>query len=201
MNEIYLIGLGNPGKKYSNSRHNIGFLLLENLSKKYNSNFLLKDKLKSFCSEFKTNDSTYRLFLPNTFMNNSGEAVQAIVDWYKISLDQIFVIVDDKDLPLGKIRFRKKGSSGGHNGLKSIIEKLQTHNFNRIRIGIGSPPSSKEGTNNFNTISHVLGNISLEEKSILDKVYLRVIESLEQLNTKKEEYIINKLNSFDKDQI
>ena len=201
MNKIYLIGLGNPGKKYSNSRHNIGFLLLENLSKKYNSNFLLKDKLKSFCSEFKTNDSTYRLFLPNTFMNNSGEAVQAIVDWYKINLDQLFIIVDDKDLPLGKIRFRKKGSSGGHNGLKSIIEKLQTHNFNRIRIGIGSPPSSKEETNNFNTISHVLGNISLEEKSILDKVYLRVIESLEQLNTKKEEYIINKLNSFDKDQI
>ena len=199
MNEIYLIGLGNPGKKYSNSRHNVGFLLLKNLSKKYNSNFLLKDKLKSFCSEFKTNDSTYRLFLPNTYMNNSGEAVLAIVDWYKINLDQIFVIVDDKDLPLGKIRFRKKGSSGGHNGLKSIIEKLQTHNFNRIRIGIGSPPSTI-GTNNFNTISHVLGNISLEEKSILDKVYVRVIESLEQLNTKKEEYITNKLNSFDIEQ-
>ena len=199
MNEIYLIGLGNPGKKYSNSRHNVGFLLLENLSKKYNSNFLLKDKLKSFCSEFKTNDSTYRLFLPNTYMNNSGEAVLAIVDWYKINLDQIFVIVDDKDLPLGKIRFRKKGSSGGHNGLKSIIEKLQTHNFNRIRIGIGSPPSTI-GTNNFNTISHVLGNISLEEKQILDKVYVRVIESLEQLNTKKEEYITNKLNSFDIEQ-
>ncbi|ABB49313.1 peptidyl-tRNA hydrolase [Prochlorococcus marinus str. MIT 9312] len=200
MNEIYLIGLGNPGKKYSNSRHNIGFLLLENLSKKYNSSFLLKDKLKSFYSEFKANDSTYRLFLPNTFMNNSGEAVLAILDWYKINLNQIFVIVDDKDLPLGKIRFRKKGSSGGHNGLKSIIEKLQTHDFNRIRIGIGSPPSTKE-TNNFNTISHVLGNISREEKSILDKVYVRVIESLEQLNTKKEEYIINKLNSFDIEQI
>ena len=199
MNEIYLIGLGNPGKKYSNSRHNVGFLLLENLSKKYNSNFLLKDKLKSFCSEFKTNDSTYRLFLPNTYMNNSGEAVLAIVDWYKINLDQIFVIVDDKDLPLGKIRFRKKGSSGGHNGLKSIIEKFQTHNFNRIRIGIGSPPSTK-GNNNFKTISHVLGKISLEEKLILDKVYVRVIKSLEQLNSKKEESIINELNSFDKDQ-
>ena len=200
MNEIYLIGLGNPGKKYSNSRHNIGFLLLENFSKKYNTNFLLKNKLKSFCSEFKINDSTYRLFLPNTFMNNSGEAVLAIVDWYKINLDQIFVILDDKDLPLGKIRFRKKGSSGGHNGLKSIIEKLQTQNFNRIRIGIGSP-SSMNGTNNFNTISHVLGNISSEEKPILEKVYKRVIESLEQLNNKKEEYIINELNSFDKDQI
>ena len=199
MNEIYLIGLGNPGKKYSNSRHNIGFLLLENFSKKYNTNFFLKNKLKSFCSEFKINDSTYRLFLPNTFMNNSGEAVLAIVDWYKINLDQIFVILDDKDLPLGKIRFRRKGSSGGHNGLKSIIEKLHTNNFNRIRIGIGSPPSTKE-TNNFNTISHVLGNISSEEKSVLDKVYTRVIETLEELNSKKEDYIINKLNSFDKEQ-
>ena len=199
MNEIYLIGLGNPGKKYCNSTHNIGFLILENFSKKHNSNFSLKDKLKSFFSEFKINDSTYRLFLPNTFMNNSGEAVRAIVDWYKINLDQIFIIVDDKDLPLGKIRFRKKGSSGGHNGLKNIIEKLQTQNFNRVRIGIGSPPSIN-GTNNFNTISHVLGNISSEEKSILDKVCERVIESFEQLNTKKEELIINELNSFDKDQ-
>jgi len=200
MNEIYIIGLGNPGKKFSNSRHNIGFLILENLSKKHNSNFLLKDKIKSYCSEFKINDSTYKLFLPNTFMNNSGDAVRAIVDWYKINLKQVFIIVDDKDLPLGKIRFRKKGSSGGHNGLKSIIEKMQTQNFNRIRIGIGSPPPIN-GKNNFNTISHVLGNISPEEKSILDKVYERVIKSLEQLNTKKEEYIINELNSFNKDLI
>ncbi len=199
MDEIFIIGLGNPGKKYSKSRHNIGFLLLENLSKKYNSNFSLKDKLKSSYSEFKINDSTFRLFLPITFMNNSGDAVRAIVDWYKINLDQILIIVDDIDLPLGKIRFRRRGSSGGHNGLKSIIEQLQTQNFRRIRIGIGSP-SLKKGKNNSNTISHVLGNISQEEKSILDKVYNRVIESLEQLNTKKEENIINDLNSFDKDQ-
>jgi PTH1 family peptidyl-tRNA hydrolase len=200
MKEIYLIGLGNPGKRYSKNRHNIGFLLLENLSKKYNSNFLLKDRLKSYCSEFKIKDSTYRLFLPNTFMNNSGDAVRAIADWYKINLNQLFIILDDKDLPLGKIRFRKKGSSGGHNGLKSIIEKLQTQNFNRIRIGIGSPPSI-QGMSNFNTISHVLGNISQEEKSILDKVYEQVIESLEKLNTKKEEIIINELNSFNKDKV
>ncbi len=200
MKEIYLIGLGNPGKKYFNSRHNIGFILLEKLSKKYNSNFLLKDKLKSTFSEFQINNSTFRLFLPNTFMNNSGDAVRAIVDWYKINLNQIFIIVDDKDLPLGKIRFRKKGSSGGHNGLKSIIEQLQTNDFKRIRIGIGTPTSIK-GTKNFNTISHVLGNISLEEKFILDKVYDKVIDSLEKLNTKKEAYIIEELNSFDKDQI
>ena len=198
MNEIYLIGLGNPGKKYSKTRHNIGFLLLEKLSKKHNSNFLIKDKLKSSCSEFQINNCTFRLFLPNTFMNNSGDAVRAIVDWYKINLDQILIIVDDKDLPLGKIRFRQKGSSGGHNGLKSIIEQLQSQNFKRIRIGIGSPPLLKG--KNFNTISHVLGNISSEEKTILDKVYMRVIEALEQLNIKKEEYIINELNSFYKDQ-
>jgi len=160
MNDIYLVGLGNPGKKYSNSRHNIGFLILEYFSKKYNSKFLLKEKIKSSYSELKINDATYRLFLPNTFMNNSGEAVRAIVDWYKINLDQLFVIVDDKDIPLGKIRFRKKGGSGGHNGLKSIIEKLQTNNFNRIRIGIGSSSSINE-MRDFNTISHVLGNISL----------------------------------------
>ena len=199
MNEIYLIGLGNPGKKFSRSRHNIGFLILENLSKKYNTNFSVKDKLKSSCSEFKINDSTYRLFLPNTFMNNSGDAVRAIVDWYKINLDQIFIIVDDKDLPIGKIRFRKKGSSGGHNGLKNIIEKLQTQDFNRVRIGIGSP-TSINGKKNFNTISHVLGNISSEEKSVLDKVYEKVIKSFEQLNTKKQELIMNELNSFHKDQ-
>ena len=200
MNDIYIIGLGNPGKKYSKTRHNIGFSLLENLSRKYNSNFLFKDKLKSSYSEFKIKDSTYRLFLPNTFMNNSGDAVRAIIDWYKINLDQIFIILDDKDLPLGKIRFRKKGSSGGHNGLKSIIEKLQTQNFNRIRIGIGTSQSIK-GISNFNTISHVLGNISQEEKTILDKVFRHVIESLEKLNTRKEEDIISELNSFDKDKI
>ena len=200
MNEVYLIGLGNPGKKYSKSRHNIGFLVLEILSRKHNSNFIFKDKLKSYYSEFKINHYTYRLFLPNTFMNNSGDAVRAIVDWYKISLDQIFIIVDDKDLPLGKIRFRKKGRSGGHNGLKSIIEKLQTQKFNRIKIGIGSPPAINR-THNLNTISHVLGNISSEEQTILDKVYIRVIESLEQLISKKEEFIVNELNSFDKDRI
>ena len=125
MNEIYLIGLGNPGKKYSNNRHNIGFLLLETLSKKYNSNFLLKQKLKSYCSEFKINNATYRLFLPNTFMNNSGDAVRAIVDWYKINLDQIFIIVDDKDLPLGKIRFRKKVAQVGIMGLKASLKNCK----------------------------------------------------------------------------
>ena len=198
-NEKYIIGLGNPGKDYLNSRHNIGFLILKSLSKKYDSKFILKNKFKSWFSEFKINNLTYRLFLPNTYMNNSGDAVRAIVDWYKINLDQLYIVVDDIDLPIGKIRFRKKGSSGGHNGLKSIIEKMQTQNFNRIRVGIGSPPNIRD-TKNFNTISHVLGNISSEEKLILDKVYNQIIQSLEQLNTKKEDYIISELNSFSKEQ-
>ena len=197
-NDKFIIGLGNPGKEYVNSRHNIGFIILENFSEKYNSKFTLKNKLKSLYSEFKINNSTFRLFMPNTFMNNSGDAVRAIVDWYKIDLDQLFIIVDDIDLPLGKIRFRKKGSSGGHNGLKNIINKLQTENFNRIRIGIGSP-TLIEKNKTFNTISHVLGNISSKENLILDKVYAKLIESLEQLNTKDEDYIINELNSFYKE--
>ena len=197
-NEIFIIGLGNPGKEYSKNRHNIGFLLLEKLSEKYDSKFILKSKLRSQYSECKINNLTYRLFMPNTFMNNSGDAVKAIVDWFKIDLDQLFIIVDDLDLPLGKIRFRKKGGSGGHNGLKSIINKLQTDNFNRIRIGIGSPPPN-EKNKNFNTISHVLGNISSKENLILDKVYCQLIASLEQINIKNEDCIINELNSFYKE--
>ena len=197
-NEIFIIGLGNPGKEYIKNRHNIGFLLLEHFSEKYDAQFALKNKFKSQYSEFKINDYIYRLFLPNTFMNNSGDAVRSIVDWYKINLDKLFIVVDDIDLPLGKIRFRKKGSSGGHNGLKDIINKLQTENFNRIKIGIGSPPLN-EKNKTYNTISHVLGNISLKENDILEKVYQQVIESLEKLATKNENYIISELNSFHKE--
>ena len=195
MKDIYIVGLGNPGKQYQNNRHNIGFLILENLTKKHDSKFTLKSKVKSWYSEFKIKNSTYRLFLPNTFMNNSGDAVRAIVDWYRIDLDQLFVIVDDFDLPLGKIRFRKKGSSGGHNGLKSIIKNLNTQNFNRIRVGIGSPEVFEKTSKN-NTISYVLGNISSKEKLILDKVYCHINCLLEQLNTKNEDNIMSELNSF-----
>ena len=199
MNEKYIVGLGNPGKDYKNNRHNIGFLILEQLTKKYKSNFVLKNKFKSRYSELNINNLTYRLFLPNTYMNKSGEAVKAIVDWYKLDLDQLFIIVDDMDLPIGKIRFRKKGGSGGHNGLKSIIDNLETQNFNRIRVGIGSPKKIRDSYNH-NVISHVLGNISSEEKLILDKVYLKINKSLEQLNTKTEDYIMSELNSFNNEQ-
>ena len=195
MNEKYIVGLGNPGKEFQNNRHNIGFLALENLTKKYESKFILKNKLKCRCSELKIKNYTYRLFLPNTFMNKSGEAVRAIVDWYKIDLAQLFIIVDDLDLPLGKIRFRKKGGSGGHNGLKNIIENLHTQDFNRIRVGIGSPKEIQRSSKS-DVISHVLGNISSEEKLVLDKVFLKINKSIEQLNTRREDQIMNELNSF-----
>ena len=197
-NEIFIIGLGNPGKEYIKNRHNIGFLLLENFSEKYDVQFTSKNKFKSKYTEFKINDYIYRLFMPNTYMNNSGDAVRAIVDWYKIDLNQLFIIVDDIDLPLGKIRFRKKGSSGGHNGLKDIINKLQTENLKRIKIGIGSPPINEKNKTH-NTISHVLGNISSNESLTLDKVYRQVIESLEKLAIKNEDFIFGELNSFHKE--
>ena len=196
-NEIYIIGLGNPGKEYIKNRHNIGFLLLENFSHKHDEQFTLKNKFKSKYAKFKINDSVYRLFMPITYMNNSGDAVKAIVDWYKLDFNQLLIIVDDIDLPLGKIRFRKKGSSGGHNGLKDIIKKLQTENFKRIKIGIGSPPVN-EKNKKLNTISHVLGNISSKENLVLDKVYQRIITSLENLTTEDEDIIISELNSFHK---
>ena len=194
-NEIFIVGLGNPGKEYIKNRHNIGFLLLESFSKKHRVQFTLKNKFKSLYTELKVNQYTFRLFMPNTYMNNSGDAVKAIVDWYKVNLDQLFIIVDDIDLPLGKIRFRKKGSSGGHNGLKDIINKLQTENFNRIKVGIGSPPIN-EKPRNLNTINHVLGNISSKENLILHNVYQQLIKSLEDLTTKNKEIIISELNSF-----
>ena len=193
--EKFIIGLGNPGKKYDNSRHNIGFLLIQQFAKKNSSTFLLKNKLKCNYSEFKLDGVVYRLFMPTTFMNNSGEAVRAIIDWFKVNKDKLIIVVDDIDIPLGKIRMRKKGSSGGHNGLKSIINYLNSQEFLRIRIGIGSPPIL-EDNKKFNTISHVLGNFSQQEKLILNKIFCQIIYSLQKLNDHNENSIICELNSF-----
>ena len=193
--EKFIIGLGNPEKKYNNTRHNIGFLLIEEILSKHNVQITLKSKLKSFYSEFNFDGTKYKLFMPNTYMNNSGEAIRAIIDWYNIDNEQLLIIVDDIDIPLGKIRFRKQGGSGGHNGLKSIINSIKSENFKRIRVGIGSPPVIKE-ERKLNTISHVLGKISKDEKDILKKVFKKIIESIEKLNIDNEDSIICELNSF-----
>ena len=193
--EKFIIGLGNPEKKYNNTRHNIGFLLIEEILSKHNVQITLKSKLKSFYSEFNFDGTKYKLFMPNTYMNNSGEAIRAIIDWYNIDIEQLLIIVDDIDIPLGKIRFRKQGGSGGHNGLKSIINSIKSENFKRIRVGIGSPPVIKE-ERKLNTVSHVLGKISKDEKDILKKVFKKIIESIEKLNIDNEDSIICELNSF-----
>ena len=133
--------------------------------------------------------------MPNTFMNKSGDAIKAIMDWYGIEINQLLIIIDDIDLPFGKIRMKLKGGSGGHNGLKSIINQLKSEDFTRIRIGIGSPPSIDD-EKKFNTISHVLGNLSSPEKIILTKTFSKIIESIENLNTDNESAIICELNSF-----
>ena len=193
--EKFIIGLGNPGKKYDNSRHNIGFLFIQEFAENHNSNFILKNKLKCNYAEFIIDEVIYRMFMPNTFMNNSGESIRAIIDWFKVDKDKLIIIVDDIDIPLGKIRVRKKGSSGGHNGLKSIINHLNSQEFLRIRIGIGSPPIIEEDKK-YNTISHVLGNFSKPEKLILNKVFSQIVESLKRLNENNENSIICELNSF-----
>ena len=198
--EKFIIGLGNPGKKYNNSRHNIGFLFIQEFAYENNANFVLKNKLKCNYSEFISNGVIYRLFMPTTFMNNSGEAVRAIIDWFKIDKDKLIIVVDDIDIPLGKIRLRKKGSSGGHNGLRSIINHLNSKEFLRIRIGIGSPPII-EDDRKLSTISHVLGNFSKNEKLILDKIFCQMIKSLQKLNTNNENSIVCELNSLNINEI
>ena len=198
--EKFIIGLGNPGKRYDNNRHNIGFLFIKQFAENHNSNFVLKNKLKCNYAECLSDEIVYRMFMPTTFMNNSGEAIRAIMDWYKIDKDKLIIVVDDIDIPLGKIRVRKKGSSGGHNGLKSIINHLNSQEFLRIRIGIGTPPII-DSEKKLNTISHVLGNFSKQEKSILNKIFCQIIESLQKLNGDNEDSIICKLNSFNINEI
>ena len=198
--EKFIIGLGNPGKKYNNNRHNIGFQFIQEFAKKYSSNFVLKNKLKCNYTEFISDGTIYRMFMPTTFMNNSGEAIRAIIDWFKIDKDKLIIVVDDIDIPLGKIRVRTKGTSGGHNGLKSIINHLDSKEFLRIRIGIGSPPII-ENDKKYNTISHVLGNFSKREKLILNKIFHQMMESLQKLNDRNEDSIICELNSFNINEI
>ena len=198
--EKFIIGLGNPGEKHDNNRHNIGFLFLKEFARNHNSNFVLKNKLKCKYAEFISNGVICRLFMPNTYMNNSGEAVSAIMNWFKIDKDKLIIVVDDIDIPLGKIRVRTKGSSGGHNGLKSIIAHLNSKEFLRIRIGIGAPPII-EIDKKYNTISHVLGNLSKYEKSILNKIFCQMIDSLQKLNDHNENSIICELNSLNINEI
>lgn len=140
MTDLYLIvGLGNPGKKYEATRHNVGWHVLDKLAQRYQFRFDKTEK-KALTASGVIEGRRVLLAKPQTFMNLSGEAVRGLVDFYKIDLSQILVIYDDLDLPLGTLRLREGGSAGGQNGVKSIIQHLGTQNFNRVRFGIGRPP-------------------------------------------------------------
>ena len=169
-----VIGLGNPGTKYKGTRHNIGFAALDHIAGKFESKFSDRHKLAEFVS---VNHGEEQLLLvkPKTFMNNSGKAVSYIMSRFGLSIDQIVVIYDYLDLPVGKIRIRPNGSAGGHNGIASIISALNTSSVSRIRIGIGRPGQS------VNQIGYVLGKFSTEEENILGEVSSRVHDAVIQI--------------------
>ena len=134
-----IVGLGNPGKQYEHTRHNVGFDVLYIIGKKLDIKFK-KVRHKAHIGEAIVSGEKIVLAKPQTYMNLSGQSLEELSNWYKIDLDKILVIYDDIDLPLGKIRIRGKGGAGTHKGMKSIIKHLKTEDFPRIRVGIGNPP-------------------------------------------------------------
>lgn len=153
------VGLGNPGRKYEETRHNVGFMVMDQLADLCHVAFD-QEKFSAQFTKFKFKGEDVILLKPTTFMNNSGLALRQCMDFYKISTKDVLVIYDDVDLPVGKIRLRQKGSAGGHNGIKSIIECIFTNEFDRIRVGIGKDPQ-------IDMVNWVLGKFTSEEKPIL----------------------------------
>lgn len=152
-----IVGLGNPGSKYTNTKHNIGFMALDEYAKQQNLAFN-KSKFEAVYTEAFIGTEKILLVKPQTFMNDSGRAVRPLMDYFNVALEDLVVVYDDLDLPLGKIRLRQKGSAGGHNGIKSLIQHLGTSNFNRIRIGIDRPYANQT------VINHVLSGFPKEQQ-------------------------------------
>jgi len=174
---ILIVGLGNPGDKYLRTRHNAGFLSIDILQKEEilkTSDWKKSKNFKAFLSEGKYKDTKIYLLKPQTFMNLSGQSVALIAGFYKINPKNIFVVYDDKDLSIGKLRIRDMGSSGGHNGIRSISENLGTLNFIRFRIGIATENLEKMDTSNY-----VLGKLSKEdEKIIIEITHKKIIPAI-----------------------
>lgn len=160
-----IVGLGNPGKKYEGTRHNAGFFTIDELLKRH-SITLDKQKFKAnYAIEF-INGEKVMFVKPQTFMNLSGEALRPLMDYYNAEVENLVVIYDDLDLPIGKIRLRKTGGHGGHNGIRSLIDHLGTKEFNRIRVGIGRP------TNSMTVVDYVLRPFSKEQKQDVEHAVL-----------------------------
>jgi PTH1 family peptidyl-tRNA hydrolase len=181
-NVFLIVGLGNPGAEYAKTRHNAGFLLVEKLAAKWKCDWTNERKFDARIAKAVEQASSLLagrrpapliLCEPQTFMNLSGETVGALKDFYQLPLKQILVAVDDADLPLGEIRLRKSGSSGGHHGLESIEQHLSSREFARLRIGIGRKDGSREITN------YVLGKFDSSESELLKKVLERAADQVE----------------------
>ena len=158
-----IVGLGNFEDKYLFTRHNVGFMAVDFFVQRHNQTFKIEKKLKSYISKFRINNEDVIVIKPLTYMNLSGEAVIAVMNFYKISTKDILIVYDDISIDIGKMRFRNSGSDGGHNGIKSIIQHLGSKDFDRLKIGIGPQP-------NIPSEAYVLQNFRIEELDILKPI-------------------------------
>ncbi|MDT2828304.1 MAG: aminoacyl-tRNA hydrolase [Enterococcus viikkiensis] len=173
-----IVGLGNPGKKYENTKHNVGFMAVDRLAAE-NQAVFKKNPFEAEVADFFVEGEKILLVKPMTFMNESGRAVGPLMTYFGIELDELVVIADDLDMELGKLRLRQKGSAGGHNGLKSIISHLGTQEFNRIKIGIGRPQGKT-------VVNHVLSTFSKEEAATIANSVAKASEAVEYFIARKD---------------
>ena len=186
---MYLIvGLGNPENEYANTRHNMGFCVVNEIAKKYNIE-LNKNKFNSLYGKGEIEGQKIILVKPQTYMNLSGEAVIEFVNFYKIEPKNILLVYDDMDIEKGSIKIRKQGSSGSHNGMKSVIKMLQNENFPRIRIGISKPEKPEYN------INYVIGKISEEEKEKLKPGIEKAVEAISIILKDGIDIAMNKFNN------
>lgn len=178
---LLIVGLGNIGAEYSHTRHNLGFMAIDHIAEVLNATqWTEQGKFKATIAEARIHTFPAMLCKPTTFMNRSGETIQKIIDFYKLSAPtQLLVLYDDIDIPTGEIRIRSKGSAGTHNGVKSIISCLGTEEFSRIRIGIGPKPQ------NYDLAQWILSALNEQEQTILDTVFTKLPEEIEQYIYKK----------------
>lgn len=186
--DLCITGLGNPGIQYDGTRHNAGFDAVEYIADKYGIE-INKHRFKAVFGDGKINGKRVLLVKPQTFMNLSGEALRPLADFYKIPYDRIAVLSDDVSLPVGKLRIRKKGSAGGHNGLKSIIQMLGTEEFIRIRLGVGEKPRP-----DYDLAEWVLGKIPKDEKTAFDTALQKACLSVEEILASGVDNAMNKYN-------
>lgn len=182
-----IVGLGNPGREYENTRHNIGFAAIDIIAERYNID-VNRTKFKGEYGEGFINGNKVILLKPYTFMNLSGESVREAIDFYKLTEEEVLIIYDDISLEVGRLRIREKGSAGGHNGIKSIINHMGTDVFTRIKIGVGAPKGD--------LVNHVLGKFSKEEVNILKQTLDVVAKATEDIIANGAKDAMNKFNGF-----